>query len=130
MPFISPYANFKGMLLSEREKFPWISIDKLVYESPMTGETYEIPPHFRTDGSSIPKLIIAIPIIGQLAALRIMGDGMWLGFREGVLHDWLRRYEIVPAKTAHLLFREALYDAGYPPDICETYYAAVNTFNS
>lgn len=132
MPFLTP---LNVMLLDDRSVFPWITLSPLVYESPLTGETYEVPKHFRTDGASIPSALIAIPITGQALALRFMGQGVWQGFKQGVLHDFLRRKQKdgttpVPAHTAHKVFREALYDGGYPPDLCETYYKAVLVFNS
>lgn len=131
MPFTTPLSV---LLLNDREKYPWITLSPLVYESSLTGETYTVPKHFRTDGASIPKAIIAIPIIGQALALRYMGEGIWQGFKQGVLHDYLRRKDKdgntpVPAYTAHRVFREALYEAGYPVDLCETYYSAVGSFN-
>lgn len=131
MPFITP---LEVMLLNDRVTYPWITLSPLVYESPLTGETYEVPKHFRTDGASIPAAIIAIPITGQALALRFMGQGVWQGFKQGVLHDFLRRKQKdgttpVPAKVAHLVFREALIEAGYPNDLCEAYYLAVKTFN-
>lgn len=131
MPFITPLTV---MLLNDREQFPWITLSPLVYESPLTGETYEVPKHFRTDGASIPKALIAIPIIGQALALRYFGEGVWQGFKAGVLHDYLRRKRKdgtrpVPANVAHKVFREALYEMGYPADLVENYYKAVTLFN-
>lgn len=121
--------------LNDRSIFPWITTAPLVYVSALTGETYTVPKHFRTDGASIPKALIALPVVGQGLALRFFGAGVWLGFKQGVLHDWLRRPDKagrlpVPAYLAHRIFREALYEAGYPPDLCETYFYAVKTFNS
>jgi hypothetical protein len=129
MPFVSPHANFHGMLLNDRHEFPWISLRSLEYEDPVTGELYIVPNNFRTDGASVPKLLLLIPVIGQALALRFWGSGIWLGFREGVLHDYLIRYKIVPPRLAHRIFRTALYEAGYPPDLCELYYAAVVAAN-
>lgn len=129
MPFLSPHANFHGMLLDDRHEYPWISLRPLEYEDPLTGELYIVPANFRTDGASVPKALIAVPIVGQALALRFMGRGLWMGFREGVLHDCLLRSGIVPASLAHRIFRSALYEAGYPPDLCETYYAAVVAAN-
>jgi hypothetical protein len=130
MPFLSPHANFHGMLLNDRHELPWISLRPLEYDDPITGELYIVPANFRTDGSSVPKALIAVPVVGQALALRFMGQGLWLGFREGVLHDWLRRHDVVPAHLAHKIFRGALYAAGYPPDLCESYFAAVVAANS
>lgn len=135
MSFISPFANLQMMLLSDRHPLPWITTEKLVYESPLTGDEYEVLQHFRTDLASIPKALILLPGIGQAAFMRFFGAGVWMGAREAVLHDYLRRPDKagrlpVPAKVAHLIFREALYEAGYPPDLCEAYYAAVVAFNS
>jgi len=130
--FLTP---LEAMLLDDRTMFPWITLEPLVYESPLTGETYTVPRNFRTDGSSVPAAIIAIPVIGQALALRYFGRGVWLGFKAGVLHDYLRRADLyggtpVPARIAHMVFREALYACGYPEDLCETYYQAVVSFNS
>jgi len=122
-------------LLNDQSQYPWITTEYLVYESALTGETYTVQRHFRTDGASLPKALIALPVVGQALALRFMGQGVWLGFKQSVLHDWLRRKNPhgitpVPAYLAHRIFREALYAANYPPDVCEAYYAAVVAFNS
>lgn len=125
MPFITP---LEVMLLNDRAVFPWITLEPLVYMSSLTGETYTVPRHFRTDGASIPK---ALMVVSPLA-MRYFGEGVWQGFKQGVLHDFLRRgpNPPVPADVAHAVFREALYEAGYPDDLCESYYAAVVAFNS
>lgn len=130
MPFVSPHANFHGMLLDGRHEYPWISLRPLEYEDPLTGVLYIVPANFRTDGASVPKALIALPVIGQALAMRFMGQGLWLGFREGVLHDYLRRNDKVPARLAHRIFRTALFEAGYPDDLVESYYLAVMKFNS
>lgn len=124
MPFTTPLTV---MLLNDRAKFPWITLSPLVYESPLTGDVYTVPKHFRTDGASIPKALIAVPVIGQALALRYFGEGVWLGFKQGVLHDYLLRGPNPPvaAAVAHRVFREALADAGYPDDLVNNYYAAV-----
>lgn len=123
------------MLLNDRHALPWILTEKLWYDSPLTGEMYEIERHFRTNLVSMPMALAAVPVIGQMLVIRYFGSGVWLGAREGALHDWLRTPDkdgnfIVPAHIAHKIFREALYDAGYPYDLCETYYSAVVAFNS
>lgn len=118
--------------LDDRSIFPWITLSELVYECPLTGETFVVPRHFRTDGASIPAAIAAVPVVGQALFLRYFGQGVFHGFKQGVLHDFLRRGDNppVPAHVAHKIFRAALYDAGYPPDLCENYFAAVVAFNS
>lgn len=129
MPFIT---LLKVQLLSDRADYPWATLAPLVYESELTGETYTVPPRFRTDGASIPAALI---LLAPPLAMRFMGRGVWQGFREGVLHDYLRRPDKatgkppVPAKVAHLVFREALTEAGYPPDLVANYHAAVRLFN-
>ena len=121
------------MLLNDRGAYPWITLAPLVYESELTGDTYWIPENFMTDGSSVPRALI---LMAPPLAMRFMGSGVWQGFKQGVLHDWLRRpdkatgFPPVPAKVAHLIFREALAEAGYPDDLVSSYYAAVVTFNS
>jgi hypothetical protein len=115
------------MLLDDRSIFPWITLEPLVYECELTGETYTVPKHFRTDGSSVPR---ALMLFAPPLAARFFGQGVWLGFKQGVLHDYLRRNDLVPASVAHRVFREALYAGGYPEDVCENYYAAVVKFNS
>ena len=124
MPFTS---MLKVMLLDDRSIFPWITLEPLVYECELTGETYTVPKHFRTDGSSVPR---ALMLFAPPLAARFFGQGVWLGFKQGVLHDYLRRNDLVPASVAHRVFREALYAGGYPEDVCENYYAAVVKFNS
>jgi len=135
MPFISPYNNPKLMLLNDREKYPFILLDELWYDCPLTGEVYKIERHFRTDLVSMPIVLAAVPIIGQTLVIRYFGKGVWLGARESILHDRLRRADengnfIVPAHVAHKIFREALYEAGYDPVMCEDYYRALMLFNS
>lgn len=126
MPFTSP---LEVMFLDDRGPFPWITLEYLAYESATTGETYVVPRHFRTDGASLPK---ALMLLAPPLAIRYFGSGVWKGFKQGVLHDYLRRGPNPPvsAKVAHMIFREALYEAGYPEDMCEAYYAAVKAFNS
>jgi hypothetical protein len=126
--FTSP---LKVMLLNDRSQFPWITLEPLVYESELTGETYIVPKHFRTDGSSVPR---ALMLFAPPLAARFFGQGVWLGFKQGVLHDYLRRSKDgvtpVPPAVAHRVFREALYAGGYPADVCENFYSAVRLFNS
>lgn len=125
MPFLSPHANFHGMLLNDRHEFPWISLRPLEYEDPITGSIFIVPKHFRTDGSSVPKYVMLLPPL----AMSIFGSGLWMGFREGVLHDYLLRFDIVAPSIAHRIFRTALYEAGYPAELCEIYYSAVRLAN-
>lgn len=131
MSFVTP---LKLQLINDRGLFPFITLEPLVYECDLTGETYTVPKHFMTDGASIPIALSALPVIGSMLAIRYFGGGIWLGFKEGVLHDYLRRERNgntpVKASVAHRIFRAALYEAGYEPDMCETYYAAVKAFNS
>jgi hypothetical protein len=127
MPFES---TLQVMLLDDRAQFPWLTVAPLVYECPLTGETYEVPKNFRTDFASIPIALASVPVVGQLLVMRYFGGGVFMGAKQGVLHDWLRRELVVPAKTAHLIFREALYDGRYPEDMVENYYSAVKLFNS
>lgn len=135
MSFISPFANLQVMLLNDRHTLPWITTEKLVYESPLTGEEYEVPKHFRTDLVSVPTALAALPGIGTAVLLEFFGTGVWMGAREGALHDYLRRPDKdgetpVPPIVAHRVFREALYAANYDPELCEMYYTAVKLFNS
>jgi hypothetical protein len=130
VPFLTP---LKVQLLNDRAKFPWITLEPLVYEA-KDGTIYTVPKHFRTDGATVSPLI-SVPIIGQALALRFFGEGVWQGFREGVLHDYLRRKRPdgtrpVPAAVAHRIFKEALEEAGYPYDLVESYYDAVVKVNS
>lgn len=129
MPFLSP---LRVELLNDRAVFPWIVLEPLVYESPLTGEVYTVPRHFVTDGASVPEALFAVPVVGPILSMRFFGHGVWQGFKQGVLHDYLRRGPVRPvaASVAHLVFREALYDGGYPEDLVENYYAAVKRFNS
>lgn len=130
MSFVSP---LRMMLLNDRHELPWILTAPLVYESELTGETYWVPEHFRTDGSSVPRSLI---LMAPPLAMRFMGAGIWQGFKQGVLHDFLRRPDKetgkppVPAKVAHLIFLESLRESGYPEDLCSAYFAAVKLFNS
>lgn len=120
------------MFLDDRSTFPFILLEDLVYECALTGETYTVPKHTRTDGASIPAAIAAVPFVGQALFLRYFGSGVFLGFKSGVLHDFLRRGDNppVPAHVAHKIFRAALGEAGYPPDLVANYHAAVVMFNS
>lgn len=132
MPFLDP-PFFE--LVDDRSDKPWKTTSSRRWQDPLTGEVHTIPSEFRTDGSSVPKLLMMVPLIGRFLALRFMGKGLWLGFGEGVLHDYLRRPDFdglppVPAAEAHLKFKRALEEAGYPYDMVENYYAAVKRFNS
>lgn len=134
MAFISPFANLSVMLLNDRHHLPWITTEKLIYESPLTGEEYEVPQHFRTDLVSVPTALAALPVIGTAVLLEFFGTGVWKGAREGALHDYLRTPNSfgkfpVPPIVAHRVFREALYAANYDHRLCELYYRAVVTFN-
>lgn len=132
MSFVSPYNNPKIMLLNDRGPMPFLLLEKLVYECEVSGEVYEVPANFRTDFASIPKALLLIPVVGQALFTRYFGNGVWQGAREAILHDFLRRGDNPPvtAAVAHRIFRSALYEAGYPPDLCESYYAAVVMANS
>ena len=131
MPFLTP---LKVQLLKDSSTFPWITIDELVYEDPNTNEIYVVPKHFRTDGASVPKALMAVPVLGPALFMRYFGEGVWKGFKEGVLHDYLRRKRNgrtpVPAAIAHSIFRTALEESGYPKDMVDAYYNAVKVFNS
>lgn len=135
MPFTDDANTLVVQFLDDRSEFPFLTLSPLEYFSPLTGETYAVPRYFRTDGASVPVAISAIPVIGPELLMRYFGHGVFHGFKEGVLHDYLRRKRQdgttpVPAETAHAVFREALEDAGYPSDLVENYYAAVKAFNS
>ena len=130
--FVGP--PLKVMLIDDRAQFPWFVLEPQQYESDLTGETYIIPRGFRTDGSSVPIAISAVPIVGAALLAKAFGGGVFKGFREGVLHDFLRRKRAdgtrpVPAGVAHKVYREALYKGGSPPDMIETFYNAVRIFN-
>jgi len=131
--FVGP--PLKVMLIDDRVQFPWFVLEPQQYECDLTGETYIIERGFRTDGSSVPVAIAAVPLVGAALVMRYFGGGVFKGFREGVLHDRLRRRDkdgnlLVPAHVAHKVFREALYKAKYPPDMVENYYRALVLFNS
>lgn len=118
--------------LDDRSVFPWVTLSELVYECDLTGETYVVPRNFRTDGASVPEAIAAVPVVGQSLFIRYFGAGVFHGFKQGVLHDFLRRGDNPPVRphVAHRIFRHALYEAGYPADLCESYFHAVRLFNS
>ena len=52
MPFHTP---LKLMLLNDRGQFPWITLEPLVYESGLTGETYTVPAHSAPTGPACPR---------------------------------------------------------------------------
>ena len=131
MPFLTP---LKLQLLNDRAEFPWLTLDVLVYTD-KKGNIHTVPKYFRTDGSSHPIAIAAIPVIGPMLVMRHFGSGVFMGFEEGVLHDWARRKRQdgtrpMSAADAHLLFKEALEEKGYPEDLVQNYFAAVVKFNS
>lgn len=135
MPFTDDANTLVTQFLDDRSEFPFVTLAPLSYFSPLTGETYTVPRYFRTDGASVPVAIAAVPVIGPALLQRYFGHGVFHGFKQGVLHDYLRRPRDdgttpVPAETAHAVFREALEDAGYPSDLVENYFAAVKAFNS
>jgi hypothetical protein len=110
-------------LLDDRAEKPWLTISPRRYEDPETGEIHTIPKGFLTDGASLPAALVAVPLLGPLLFLRYFGKGVFQGFAEGVLHDYL--LTVLPAHEANRIFRTALIEAGYPEDLIETYYAAV-----
>ncbi len=131
--FVGP--PLKVMLIDDRAQFPWYVLESQQYECDLTGETYIVERGFRSDGSSVPIAISAVPIVGAALVSRYFGGGVFKGFREGVLHDRLRRKDkdgntLVPAHVAHKVFREALYKGGYPEDMIENYYSALMLFSS
>lgn len=134
MSFVSPFANLQVMLLSDRHHLPWILTEPLMYHYPVTGEVFEIPRNFRTNLVSMPRALLAIPVLGNIAFMEFFGEGMWLGARESVLHDWLRTpvngVYPVEADEAHDIFKYALEEAGYQQRMIDTYYNAVKLFNS
>jgi len=145
MPWVEGQHELHVQLLNDREQFPWLTTKPLAWRHPDTGEVYTVPIYFRTDGASIPIALAALPIIGQALVMRYFGQGVFKGFKQGVLHDYLRRHRAiydaagnivghgeppVPALVAHGIFRIALEEAGYPDDLVENYYSAVKAFNS
>lgn len=130
MAFVSPYTMMQVMLLNDRHPLPWITTEKLVYEYPPTGQEFEVPKNFRTNLVSMPKAIMAVPIVGQALFFEFFGEGVWLGARESVLHDWLCTPDEngvfpVDRPTANAIFRYALQEANYPPGVVEKYYAGL-----
>lgn len=117
---------------------------QMSWADPKTGEVHTIPVNFRTDGVSEPIAIALIPIIGQLLTVSHFGYGVFMGFKQGVLHDYLRRRPAiwdgdkivgygdppVPALVAHEKFKRALIEAGYPDELVDAYYAAVRAANT
>lgn len=85
MPFTTP---LQVQFLDDRSEFPFITISPLVYECELTGETYTVPKHFRTDGASVPEALAAVPVVGQSLFLRYFGRGVFHGFKQGVVHDY------------------------------------------
>ena len=132
MPWVEGCSELHVQLLNDRNVFPWITTRELAWFDPVTGKTFIVPKYFRTDGASIPMALSLVPIVGAALCMRFFGKGIWQGFKQGVLHDCLRRgpNPPVPADVAHRIFRDALIEAGYPDDLVENYYAAVASFNS
>lgn len=132
MSFVSPYANLQLMLLNDRHPLPWILTERLMYEYPPTGEVFEIPENFRTDLVSMPKALIALPVVGNAAFNSFFGTGIWKGARESVLHDFLctKQNGTYPVEigAAHRIFRHALLEADYPEPMANAYYQAVVAF--
>lgn len=141
MPFLD---DLHLQFLDDRSEFPFITTRPRSWQDPETGEIHTIPAHFRTDGASIPIALAALPVVGPALVLRYFGKGVFLGFGEGVLHDYLRRKPArwegdrvvgygeppVAAAVAHEKFRRALVEGGYPDDLVANYYEAVRAFNS
>lgn len=131
MPFLDP---LNMQLLNESNVFPWMLLERFRWQDPATGEIYEAPKYFRTDGASIPIEISAVPVIGQALIMRLFATGMFKAFKPGVIHDWARRkvngVRPMPAAQAHLLLKNIMTEQGYPQDIIDDYYAAVVKFNS
>lgn len=145
MPWVEGSSELDVRLLNDREQFPWLTLKPLAFYDPETGLTFTVRKYFRTDGASIPIALAALPIVGQALVIRYFGQGVWQGFKEGTLHDFLRRqraildnlgnivgYESPPvtAEVAHRIFGDALRLGRYPEDLIENYVAAVRTLNS
>lgn len=132
------------LFLDDRSQFPFITTASCSWKDPETGEIHTIPKNFRTDGASLPIALSALPVVGPALVMRYFGHGVFMGFKEGVLHDYLRRRPAiwegdkivgygeppVPALVAHEKFNRALTEAGYPDDMIENYVAAVRAFNT
>lgn len=145
MPWVEGQSEVHVQLLNDRNVFPWLTTKQLAWYDPVLNRVFTVPKYFRTDGASIPIALAALPVVGPALVMRYFGSGVFQGFREGVLHDYLRRKAPVlddsgniaghhpapiPAADAHRIFRDALIDGGYPEDLVENYYAAVKAFNS
>ena len=132
MPWLDP---LRFELVDEHDRYPWAVAEDMRWQDPETGEIHTVKRGFRTDGSSHPKAIMAVPLFGQLLSMRHFGNGMWKGFAAGVLHDSLRSPDEdgnspIPAQNAHYKFKLALAEDGWPEDVIENFYAAVVRFNS
>ena len=120
MPFLT---TLELRLISDRSPFPWMTTQVLSWQRPSTGQVFSTPKYFRTDGASIPFAVACIPVVGPMLLARYFGAGLWLGFREGVLHDAITRgpEPMVTMDEGIAIFREALTESGYAQDMIDTY---------
>ena len=104
------------LVVTPRARGMWELVLPLVFLD-SDGNRYEIPAGFTCDLASIP--VLAKEYMGTASA----GDVVY--GPAAALHDWLLSQDI-PSKTAHSLFREALYSCGAGKLLANIMYHAVN----
>lgn len=128
MPFLT---DLELRLISDRSPFPWMTTQSLKWQHPDTGQIFESPKYFRTDGASIPFAVACIPVLGPLLVSQYFGAGLWLGFREGVLHDFITKGPVpmVGKHEAVEIFRIALTESGYTAQMIDAYCQGLTLYN-
>ena len=98
----------------------WKLEKEFSYYTDLLGErkTFTVPAGFETDFASIPKPLLALPLIRWRDKFN----------KASVIHDWLYCTKKVDRKTADRIFLEALLVLGIPRWKAYLFYAAVRLF--
>lgn len=95
----------------------WILVAPLEYYSALLDERLSVPPGFRTDFASVPRMAVAYMLAG--------GHATW----EAVVHDYLyRERPDMPRDICDEVFLEAMESDGEPAWRRQLMYRAVRWF--
>jgi hypothetical protein len=134
MPWVEGHGDLIIQFLDERVPRPFMLTQELWWEHP-DGRVFKIPKWFRFNGVSMPIGLAAVPGIGASLIIRFWGDGVFMGFKESALHDYLCTPDStgrfpVPLSEGNKIFKIALEEANYPEDVVADYFAALSLANS
>lgn len=80
----------------------WVLVQPLAYLSDIAGRAFVVPPGFRTDLASVPRLPLVFLLCGDCSR------------EAAVIHDWLYQSHEVDRATADAVLREASACTGVP----------------